>query len=67
LLPQALASSEAQKVFQRVISTGNDLLLLTEEYDTQAGEMLGNFPQGLAQLSLITAAVALAEMEDGAP
>ena len=67
MLPQALASSEPQKVFQRVISTSNDLLLFTEEYDTQAGEMLENFPRGLTQLTLITAAVVLAEMEDGAP
>jgi len=56
---------EAQKVFQRALSTGNDLLLFSEEYDTQSGEMLGNFPQGLTHLSLITAAVALAEMKDG--
>ncbi|MEJ2429063.1 MAG: glycoside hydrolase family 15 protein [Deltaproteobacteria bacterium] len=58
---------EAHKVFQRALSTGNDLLLFSEEYDTQAVEMLGNFPQGLTHLSLITAAVALAEMEDGKP
>ena len=59
--------NEAQKVFQRALATGNDLLLFSEEYDTQAGEMLGNFPQGLTHLSLITAAAALAEMEDGKP
>ena len=54
---------EAQEVFERVVSTGNDLLLFSEEYDTHAGEMLGNFPQGLTHLSLITAAVALAEVQ----
>ena len=58
---------EAHNVFQRALATGNDLLLFSEEYDTQAGEMLGNFPQGLTHLSLITAAAALAEMEDGKP
>lgn len=55
---------EAQNVFQRTVSTGNDLLLFSEGYDTEAGEMLGNFPQGLTHLSLITAAVALAEVQD---
>jgi GH15 family glucan-1,4-alpha-glucosidase len=47
------------------VSTGNDLLLFSEEYDTGAVEMLGNFPLGLTHLSLITAAVALAEVQDG--
>jgi GH15 family glucan-1,4-alpha-glucosidase len=55
--------AEARKVFQRAVAAGNDLGLFAEEYDTQAGEMLGNFPQGLTHLSLIAATVALAEME----
>ena len=54
---------EAHEVFQRALSTGNDLGLFSEEYDTEKQEMLGNFPQGLTHLSLIAAAVALAEME----
>ena len=54
---------EAHEVFQRALSTGNDLGLFSEEYDTENREMLGNFPQGLTHLSLIAAAVALAEME----
>ncbi|MGZ3512880.1 MAG: glycoside hydrolase family 15 protein [Thermodesulfobacteriota bacterium] len=55
---------EAYKVFDRVLSTGNDLGLFSEEYDTRSGEMMGNFPQGLTHLSLIAAAVSLTEMED---
>ncbi len=50
---------EAAEVFDRALSTGNDLGLFSEEYDTKAGEMLGNFPQGLTHLSHITAALAL--------
>ncbi|MEJ2696263.1 MAG: glycoside hydrolase family 15 protein [Candidatus Sulfobium sp.] len=50
---------EAEAVFNRVVGTGNDLGLFSEEYDTATGRMLGNFPQGLTHLSLITAAVAL--------
>jgi GH15 family glucan-1,4-alpha-glucosidase len=52
--------ADAETVFQRAASTGNDLGLFPEEYDTQNKEMLGNFPQGLTHLSLISAAVALA-------
>jgi GH15 family glucan-1,4-alpha-glucosidase len=49
----------ARKVFQRVLGTGNDLGIYSEEYDPQTGEMLGNFPQALTHLSLIAAAVAI--------
>ncbi len=52
--------ADAETVFRRAASTGNDLGLFSEEYDTQKEEMLGNFPQGLTHLSLISAAVALA-------
>jgi GH15 family glucan-1,4-alpha-glucosidase len=51
---------EARKVFERALSAGNDLGLFPEEYDTRSRSMLGNFPQGLTHLSLITASVALA-------
>jgi pentatricopeptide repeat protein len=56
---------EAHQVFDRVLSTGNDLGLFSEEYDPRSHGMLGNFPQGLTHLSLIAATVALAEMEFG--
>ena len=49
----------ARKIFQRVLGTGNDLGIYSEEYDPQTGEMLGNFPQALTHLSLIAAAVAI--------
>jgi GH15 family glucan-1,4-alpha-glucosidase len=52
---------EARQTFQRVIATANDLGLFAEQFDPAADEMLGNFPQGLTHLSLITAAVALNE------
>jgi GH15 family glucan-1,4-alpha-glucosidase len=50
---------EARDVFDRTVSTGNDLGLFSEEYDVRSEEMLGNFPLGLTHLSHIAAAVAL--------
>lgn len=50
---------EAQQVFRKALSAGNDLMLFSEECDPHTGEMLGNFPQGLTHLSLIAAVVAL--------
>lgn len=52
---------DARVVFDRTLATSNDLDLFSEEYDTQKGELLGNFPQGLTHLSHISAAVAIAE------
>lgn len=52
------------EVFQAANATANDLGLFSEEYDPEAGIMLGNFPQGLTHLSHISAAIALF-WEDG--
>nr|WP_238985358.1 glycoside hydrolase family 15 protein [Nitrosococcus halophilus] len=56
---------EAHGLFKRAAATGNDLGLYSEEYDTERGEMLGNFPQGLTHLSLIAAVMALEAMAGG--
>ena len=53
----------AHKIFRKALETGSDLLLFSEEYDTENHEMLGNYPQGLTHLSLISAAIALAAMD----
>ncbi len=50
---------EAREVFGRAAGTANDLLLLSEEYDVKTEQMLGNYPQALTHLSLITAIAAL--------
>jgi GH15 family glucan-1,4-alpha-glucosidase len=53
----------ARKVFERALSTQNDLGLFSEEHDTRTKEMLGNFPQAFTHLSLISAAVTLTNRE----
>jgi GH15 family glucan-1,4-alpha-glucosidase len=56
-------TKEAHEIFQKALSAGNDLLLFSEEYDPLKGQMLGNFPQGLTHLSLVSAVVAFNETE----
>jgi GH15 family glucan-1,4-alpha-glucosidase len=55
---------EARAAFERGCSTSNDLQLHSEEFDAKNKIMLGNFPQGLTHLSLITAAVAVKDAEN---
>ncbi len=50
---------EARELFERVTRCANDLGLFAEEYSPRAGELLGNFPQGLTHLAHISAALAL--------
>ena len=47
---------EAKEVFARVIDIANDVGLISEEYDPQAGRMLGNFPQAFTHLAVINTA-----------
>ena len=52
-------AEDAAEVFRNACATANDLGLFSEQYDTDNGQMLGNFPQGLTHLSHISAAVAV--------
>src|SRR5690606_33356645 len=51
---------EAHELFERLLGLCNDLGLLSEEYDTAAGRMLGNFPQAFSHVGLINSARNLA-------
>ena len=59
-------TKDAIDTFERVLDVRNDLGLLAEEYDSQAGRLVGNFPQAFSHVPLITAAASLARTTTGA-
>jgi len=52
---------EAEALFDRLLGLRNDLGLLSEEYDVDAGRLVGNFPQAFTHLTLVDAALTLDE------
>jgi GH15 family glucan-1,4-alpha-glucosidase len=48
--------AEAREVFERLLALRNDVGLLSEEYDTGAGRLVGNFPQAFSHVPLIDTA-----------
>ena len=51
---------EARALFDRLLALRNDVGLLAEEYDPQAGRQVGNFPQAFSHIALINTALRLA-------
>jgi GH15 family glucan-1,4-alpha-glucosidase len=51
---------DGHALMRRLIALRNDVGLLSEEYDAEAGRMAGNFPQALSHLALVHSARALA-------
>ena len=51
----------AHEWFDRTVATANDLGLMSEEFDTATGELLGNVPQAFSHVGLINAAHRLTE------
>jgi GH15 family glucan-1,4-alpha-glucosidase len=46
----------ARALFERLLAVRNDLGLLSEEYDTRARRLVGNFPQAFSHVSLVNTA-----------
>jgi GH15 family glucan-1,4-alpha-glucosidase len=51
--------AEARALFTRLLGLRNDLGLISEEYDPEAGRMLGNFPQAFTHMTLVVCAYVL--------
>ncbi|HET6729414.1 MAG TPA: glycoside hydrolase family 15 protein [Jiangellaceae bacterium] len=49
----------ARELFEHLLSLRNDLGLLSEQYDPRPGRMVGNFPQALSHIPLVTSALLL--------
>ncbi|MGZ4129250.1 MAG: glycoside hydrolase family 15 protein [Actinomycetota bacterium] len=56
----------AVEIFESLLEIRNDVGLLAEEYEPKEQRALGNFPQALSMLSLVTTALNL-EREGGGP
>ena len=53
--------ADARTLFEHLLTFRNDLGLLSEEYDTHARRLVGNFPQAFSHLALIETALNLHE------
>ena len=50
---------EAREVLERLLSVGNDVGLLSEQYDLRGKCLSGNFPQALTHLAVVTSTLGL--------
>jgi GH15 family glucan-1,4-alpha-glucosidase len=51
--------NDARELFEHLTGLCNDVGLLAEQYDPQAGRMLGNFPQAFSHIGIINTALNL--------
>ncbi len=51
---------DARRLFERLLTLCNDVGLLSEQYDTDARRLIGNFPQAFSHIALVNTAHNLA-------
>jgi GH15 family glucan-1,4-alpha-glucosidase len=51
--------ADGRALFERLSGLANDVGLLSEEYDVESGRQVGNFPQALSHLQLVSTAMDL--------
>jgi GH15 family glucan-1,4-alpha-glucosidase len=55
--------ADARAMLDQLLALRNDVGLLAEEYDVQAGRQVGNFPQAFSHLELVNTAVSYADRQ----
>lgn len=55
---------DGEALMERLLNLRNDVGLMAEEYDSDLGALMGNFPQAFSHLGLIQAALALERARD---
>ncbi len=63
VLAQQGRMDEAVELYERLLSLGNDLGLIAEEYDTERTRLVGNFPQAFTHLALVETAFTLERLD----
>src|ERR1700712_4837582 len=58
-------TTDATVTFERLLDLRTELGLLSEEYDTTAKRLVGNFPQAFSHVPLVTTAAALGRAKPG--
>jgi len=58
-------TDEAVELFERLLSLRNDLGLLSEEYDPERKQLVGNFPQAFTHMTLVETAFTLSDATKG--
>jgi GH15 family glucan-1,4-alpha-glucosidase len=59
-------TDEAIELFERLLSLRNDLGLISEEYDPERKQLVGNFPQAFTHMTLVETAFTLSDATSGA-
>lgn len=57
---------EAEALFEKLLALRNDVGLLSEQYDTGRGRLLGNMPQAFSHVALVDTASNLCDVTAGA-